>query len=788
MSRRKTLALADVLQRLALFRLFLPLAAVSLIVVGVVGYLGERSLENQQRERAQLMARIVDRFLDQAARTLNGVGRVTELSPPQALATFMQSTWEAYGYFDTLYYLDAHGRIALLTPSDPRYLGLDMSNQARLRRTEENDGLSISRPFMSVRTGNPTVYLAKRLTGGGELVGELSLKSLQDEITRDRGADHDDIFILDQSGTLLAHPFAELVRERTNLSTLAILRRGPGGGGALIYDYEGETVLGSAARVERADWVVVDQVPWAKSLSPYLWALGLTLLALLVIWLVLTWALRRQLQRHVVNPLVQVTQGIGALAGGDFDRSKALVTPSTAFTEVVTLVEDFLRMSEALHTRQIALQESEERYRILFESSPVSIWEEDFSQVKAYFDGLRASGVTDFREYFESHPDEVAVCTELVRVLDVNQATLSLLKATDKQALLAGLSVVLTDLKSVVLRDEMIALAEGVREFESSGEHHRTLTGEQRSMTVRISVAPGSEKTLDRVLVSIVDVTDLKRAEEEVRQLNQELEQRVLDRTAELEAANMELEAFAYSVSHDLRAPVRHAAGFLELLVERTEEALDEESRECIAKISTATERMKRLIDDLLAFSRLGRRQMTKGLVDLNVLVQDAIQELLPEAQDRCVHWHIADLPVVRADQAMLYQVLVNLLSNALKFTRRRPEADIHVSFRVSRGDIMVSVRDNGAGFNMAYAHDLFGVFRRLHTAAEFEGTGIGLANVRRIISRHGGRTWAEGEVDNGAVFYFSLPCDQGDGSRRSSGSGEVQALARTGDHPRPSP
>jgi signal transduction histidine kinase len=776
MSQRRTLALTSVLQRLALFRLFLPLVVLSLIVIGGVGCLGERSLENQQRARAQFMARIVDRFLDQAARTLNGVVRVAEASPPQELATFMQSTWEAYGYFDTLYCLDAHGRTILLAPSNPRYLGLDLSNQANLRRSEE-DGLSISRPFMSARTGNPTVYLARRLIGGGEFVGELSLRSLQDEIARDRGAvDHDTTFILDRSGMLLAHPSAELVRQRTNQSNLEIFRRGPGRDGALIYEYEGEAVLGSAARVERAGWVVVDQIPLAASWGPYAWALGLTLLALLVIWLVLTWALRRQLQRHVVNPLVQVAQGIGALARGDFSRGMVLATTSTAFAEVVALAEDFRRMSEALRTRQVALQESEERYRLLFEGSPVSIWEEDFSQVKAHFDDLRASGVTDFREYFEGHPDEVAVCAELVRVLDVNQATLNLLKAPDKHALLAGLPMVPADTTSDVLRDEMIALAEGEREFESGEELHRTLTGELRSMSVRVSVAPGSESTLDRVLVSIVDITDLKRAEHEVLQLNRELEQRVLDRTAELEAANKELEAFADSVSHDLRAPVRHSAGFLELLVEKADAALDEESREYVARISSSTERMRQLIDDLLAFSRLGRREMTKEPVDLNLLVQDVVRELMPEAQDRCVRWSIEALPAVSADRAMLRQVLSNLLSNALKFTRGRPEARIDVGFRVYRGDTVVFVRDNGAGFDMARAHDLFGVFRRLHPSAEFEGTGIGLANVQRIINRHGGRTWAEGEVDHGAVFHFSLPRDRGNAARRSPGSREVEA------------
>ncbi len=231
------------------------------------------------------------------------------------------------------------------------------------------------------------------------------------------------------------------------------------------------------------------------------------------------------------------------------------------------------------------------------------------------------------------------------------------------------------------------------------------------------------------------------------------------EHAAELAAVNHELEAFSYSVSHDLRAPLRHVTGFASLLDRHAGEALDEKGRRYLNTIADAATRMGRLIDDLLTFSRMGRAQLTTRPVDLAELTRDVQREVGADVDGREIVWTVRDLPVVQADPAMLRLVLANLLSNAVKYTGTRPRAEIEVGANGHEpGQVVIFVRDNGVGFDAQYTHKLFGVFQRLHSSDQFDGTGIGLANVKRIIQRHGGRTWAEGAVDGGATFYFSLP------------------------------
>jgi len=248
--------------------------------------------------------------------------------------------------------------------------------------------------------------------------------------------------------------------------------------------------------------------------------------------------------------------------------------------------------------------------------------------------------------------------------------------------------------------------------------------------------------------------TERKRAEETLTRLNAE----ATERAAQLEAANKELEAFSYSVSHDLRAPLRHVQGYVELLKKAAGDQLSEKARGHLKVISDASRQMGQLIDDLLAFSRIGRTEMIRVAVNLDELVQLCLRSLEFETRDRRIVWKIAPLPAVNGDRSMLRQVFANLMGNAVKYTGPRDPAEIEIgSAGREDGQVILFIKDNGVGFDMQYANKLFGVFHRLHTSEEFEGTGIGLANVRRIITRHGGRIWPEAALDKGATFFFTL-------------------------------
>jgi PAS domain S-box-containing protein len=291
----------------------------------------------------------------------------------------------------------------------------------------------------------------------------------------------------------------------------------------------------------------------------------------------------------------------------------------------------------------------------------------------------------------------------------------------------------------------------------------RTVDGIDRFVVINARRITQPDTQHPALLLTVSDITARALVEQKINELNRQLEGKV----EQVSDVNRELEAFSYSVSHDLRAPLRHISGFAGKLEAQLGDQADDRVRHYIDVISSSSRRMAQLIDDLLVFSRLGRGALRLQPVDMQSLVEEARALVETEARDRRIEWSIAPLPIVVGDENMLRTVWQNLLGNAVKYTGNREVGQIYVEVeRTAVGDYEFAVRDNGAGFDMQYASKLFGVFQRLHRASEFPGNGIGLANVRRIIARHGGRTWAEGETDRGATFHFSLPASDVPGAR----------------------
>ena len=488
-------------------------------------------------------------------------------------------------------------------------------------------------------------------------------------------------------------------------------------------NYRGVPVIGAYKWLPEFSICIITEIDQAEAFSPIIhlaWVIAGIASAISIA----AGLLGLFFARTITRPVRKLAAGAEEIGGGNLEHRVGTASKD----EIGGLSRTFDRMAESLKATMVSRDElalSEERFRIGATSASDLIWDWDIPSGRLDWFG-DIDGILGYQH--GEFPRTIDAWVEAIHNDDIPRVN-----ATLERHLKAG---------------------------EAYYEEYRIKCkdGTYRYWTDRGAAMRDEKDEAYRMIGACSDITEHKRAEDEIRGLNESLEQRVLERTAQLEAANKELEAFSYSVSHDLRAPLRAIDGFSRIILEDYMDKLDDEGKRFLNTIRNNTQKMGQLIDDLLLFSRLGRQEIAASDIRMTELAKGVFEEIKPPANERNLQFNMKTLPGARGDRPMMKQVFANLLSNTIKFTRPKEMATIEIGGTNDGAENIYYVKDNGVGFDMQYVGKLFGVFQRLHSSEEFEGTGVGLAIVQRIIHRHGGRVWAEGKVNEGATFYFTLP------------------------------
>ncbi len=687
-------SLSQVFLHLVLFRLFLPIMLLILMVIAGIGYLGQQNLVNQQKQVVQSVSHIVDYHIDSGERTLSAIAQIAETTGTDNLLTFMKSTWQTYGYFETLYYLDESNRIILLMPSDPRYAGLDMSNLPDFKKDQDKKNISISRPFISLRTGEPTVYLVKFLSKGGCVIGALNLGMFQEEIMNISKSGKNFVFIMDESGTLLAHPSQDLVKQQDNLSDLGIYQSMLHGKNNDLYIYNGSRVIGSVERVKKAGWVVVDQLPLSDFGKSYAWTWGLSFSFSLIILLTLIWGLRKQIHKYVITPMQTLSRGTNALTIGNFSHANFLESIPIAFSELNKLAEDFQFMSNNLKARETALKNAHDELEIKVQKRTQELSSVN-EELTSMYENLQQTNFDLHKEIVERKRAEEELAQKKQEIED---AYLEL-----KNAQL-----------QIIQQEKMASIGQ---------------------------LAAGVAHEINNPLGFIMsNIDSLKKYAENITKFIISEEEFLKELDKNEEEKNKSIEIFKIINKSE------------EIKQEFKIDYIMEDITEIIVETLDGAERIRDIVQNLRNFSRTS---IKTSLADINKGLESVIKIIWNEIKYKAtLKKEFGNIPLTNCNEGQLNQVFLNILLNAVQAIEEKGE--IEIKTWADEKNIFTSITDNGCGIPKEIQNRIFEPF--FTTKDVGKGTGLGLSVSYDIIKKHKGDISIESTPDIGTTFVVKIP------------------------------